>query len=62
MQQVPLVLLDTTAGLFQLDHITQEVQSLGLQRCSVGHITYDNGQVLASCPVPDEHDVKTGGC
>jgi len=53
-QQMPLLLLGTSAGVFQIDLLSQQVQLLGLQNSAVCHLNYSNGLVLASCPKPDD--------
>lgn len=53
-QQLPLLLFGTSAGVFQLDLLSQQVQLLGLPHNAVCHLSYSNGLVLASCPKPDD--------
>lgn len=48
--QPPQLLLGTSAGLFVVNLQTQSMQLLGLQDIPVGHVCYNHGLVLASCP------------
>lgn len=49
------LLIGTSAGIFQLDVSTLQVQQLALASVPVAHMCYSScGLLLAACPVPEE--------